>query len=481
LVGAGVASQRCDDPSEAVEAFDLMAAALGNAAEDAGSRQLLAQADWIHVPRGSRQYSDPGRLVADRIGAQNAKTVLADIGILQQTLINDACRAIASGKADVVLVTGGDCKYRALRASITGVEVKDTEQTDVSPDVLQQAHSALFSDLESSRGLTTPVAFYSLMENALRYHLGLSLDEQRDEIAELWARFSRTAAENPHAWRREPVSAEEIRNPSEKNKMLAFPYTKLHNSQWNVDQAAGLVFCSVERAGALGISKDRWVFPLSGTESNHMLNLSERAEMYRVPGAAIAGGRALELAGLVPERVAHADIYSCFPVSVRIKARELGFGFDRPLTVTGGMTFAGGPLNNYVMQATARMAEILREDPGSAGLVTTVSGFITKQGFGVWSTDPPRNGYRFEDLTDEVAKRTETRTAVDDYEGPATIAGYTVLHTNGEPSKGIAICDLPDGTRTVASTDDVDIARAMTAEEFCGQKAMIGRDGGLRG
>jgi hypothetical protein len=80
-----------------------------------------------------------------------------------------------------------------------------------------------------------------------------------------------------------------------------------------------------------------------------------------------------------------------------------------------------------------------------------------------------------------VAKRTETRTAVDDYEGPATIAGYTVLHTNGEPSKGIAICDLPDGTRTVASTDDVDIARAMTAEEFCGQKAMIGRDGGLRG
>ena len=90
----------------------------------------------------------------------------------------------------------------------------------------------------------------------------------------------------------------------------------------------------------------------------------------------------------------------------------------------------------------------------------------------------PSNG--FEDLTEEVAKRTETRTVVDDYEGPATIAAYTVLHTNGEPSKGIAICDLPDGTRTVASTDDVEIASAMTTEEFCGKKARIGRDGNLR-
>ena len=42
---------------------------------------------------------------------------------------------------------------------------------------------------------------------------------------------------------------------------------------------------------------------------------------------------------------------------------------DRPLTVTGGLSFAGGPWNNYVMHSIATMAGVLRDDAGASGLV----------------------------------------------------------------------------------------------------------------
>jgi acetyl-CoA C-acetyltransferase len=315
--------------------------------------------------------------------------------------------------------------------------------------------------------------------------------------------MSEVAAGNPHARHREAVSAEAIRNPSERNPMIAFPYTKMHNSDWNVDQAAGLIFCSVAKARALGIPEARWVYPLSGTEANQMLDLSARARMHRCPGIEIAGARALELAGRTIGGVEHFDLYSCFPAAVQLFVRELGIGLDRPLTVTGGMRFAGGPLNNYALQAVARMAEVLRDDPGSTGLVTTVSGFLTKQGvglwstdapadrfgfadvttvsgfltkqgIGIWSTDAPAQRFQFADVTAEVTDATETRKLVVAPEGPARIAGYTVLYLGPNPAKAIAVCDLPNGDRTVASSDDPELARTMTLDEFVGREVGIG-------
>ena len=40
---------------------------------------------------------------------------------------------------------------------------------------------------------------------------------------------------------------------------------------------------------------------------------------------------------------------------MEIGAAELGFDLSRQLTVTGGLSFAGGPWNNYVMHAIATM------------------------------------------------------------------------------------------------------------------------------
>src|SRR5215207_4299350 len=104
-------------------------------------------------------------------------------------------------------------------------------------------------------------------------------------MAAIYSRFSQIASANPHAWRREPVPPELIRGPSRENPMIAFPYTKLHTSSWNVDQAGALLFCSAGRAASLGIPRSRWIFPLASTESHHMTTLSERADLVRCPGA----------------------------------------------------------------------------------------------------------------------------------------------------------------------------------------------------
>src|SRR5262245_65825663 len=52
LVGVAAVQQREDDPARAREPLALMGDALERAAEDAGSRALLARADVIRVPRG---------------------------------------------------------------------------------------------------------------------------------------------------------------------------------------------------------------------------------------------------------------------------------------------------------------------------------------------------------------------------------------------------------------------------------------------
>ena len=473
LVGVGVIQQREDQPEKALQPHQLMIEAVKSAAQDAGSDRLLTEAGRIYVPRGMWAYSDPARLIAEAVGAQSATSVMAEIGILQQTLFADACERILAGEHDIAIVAGGEAKYRQLQATIQGIELNDDVPSDNPADVTLTPEAELWSEHESAAGLAMPVGFYALMESALRYARGQSVEEHRDLLATMYENFSKVAVDNPHAWNRKLMTAEEIRNPSPKNKMLAFPYTKFHNTQWNVDQAAGLILCSVAKAEALGISRDKWIFPLASTESNHMVNTSERKEIHRCPGAEIAGKRALELADVTVSAIDLIDMYSCFPAAVQIYAEPLGIPLDGPLTVTGGMTFGGGPLNNYILQSTCRMAELLREKGQGTGLVSCVSGMLTKQGFGIWSTEPNPNGFQSEDVTKQTAK-VETANMVADYSGDGQIVAFTVLFEGSEPSRAVVVCDLPSGQRTIVYNEDTALMERMQKEEFCGVAVTIG-------
>ena len=87
-------------------------------------------------PRDAGLDLDPGRILAARFGA-SVRTVVADVGVLQQTLFTRACSAIATGDLDVAVVCGAEAKYRDLRARIAGIELSDIQQGDVVPDAGQ--------------------------------------------------------------------------------------------------------------------------------------------------------------------------------------------------------------------------------------------------------------------------------------------------------------------------------------------------------
>jgi acetyl-CoA C-acetyltransferase len=281
--------------------------------------------------------------------------------------------------------------------------------------------------------------------------------------------MSRVAEGNPQAWTPQAISAEEIRDAGPRNPMLAFPYTRRHNSQWNVDQAAGLILCSLATARALGVPEERLVYPLAAADANHMVALSERRELHRSPGFRHAGQRCLEHAGLGIGDVAHRELYSCFPVAVRLQLRELGITDDRPVTVTGGMAFAGGPLNNFVLQAAVRMTQVLREDAGSTGMVNAVSGIMTKQGVTLWSTAPPERPFAFADVSEQTARDVAQVRVHATAEGDATVASYTVQYLGDTPHRTFLLCDLPNGDRALIASEDPTLAQRATHQDLCGE------------
>jgi len=452
LAGAGLVTQHTDDPVVASDAFDLMVRGARDAVEDSGCTGLLDHVGWIGVPLGSwPNPGDPGRLVAEELGLANVHTVLADIGVPQQTLITDAVRAVAAGETDAALVVGAEARYRDQRAKAIGVTLPPRAPVG-SPDQWMKPASLGIHDLELELGFATPYVVYALIEDAIAAASGATRDEHVASIGELWAGMAEVARDNPHAWDRSAPDAGEIVTPSAANRMLATPYTKQLCSQWTVDQAAALLVCSAEIARSAGVAEDRLVYPVSAAESVHDVPVLERAELHRCPGAAAAGERALALAGTAPDELTHVELYSCFPAAVELYGREIGIPLAPAPTVTGGMTFGGGPFNSFVLQATAEMARVLRDDPGTA-LVSTVSGFLHKQAVALWSSQPATHGFRAEDVSDEAARRTATRPAVGGHEGPATVVAATVVHAGGRPAHAYCICDVPDGRALAMATE----------------------------
>jgi acetyl-CoA C-acetyltransferase len=463
LVGVGTAS---DD----AEATDLMARALLAAIDDAGPASIARSIDRIAVPQGTWAYRDPARLVAASVGAKDARTHLVELGIPQQSLIDDALSAVLAGESEVAVVVGGEAKRFARERERAG-EPAETLQDDVEPDVVKRRPGPLLEPVEVAHRLWDPILQYAMIENALRASEGRDVAEHTREVAELWAAFNRVARSNPDAAFGEPMEASDIATPSPNNRPLAFPYNKWHASQWTVDQAGALVICSVQAARRFGVPTDRWIFPLVGLESSHAVSLLRRRRLDAWPAMGVLGRATGSRIGRLLSEVEIAELYSCFPAAVRVQQRELGFAGATAPTVTGGMAFAGGPFNNFVLQATVAVARRLRMEPRLLGAITTVSGLLTKPGIGVWSANPDGRPPLLSDLADEADAATEVIDAVETmggYQGDATVASYTVTYEGLDPVRVLVLCDTGDGRRCLAISEDAELARHAVSSELVG-------------
>jgi acetyl-CoA C-acetyltransferase len=495
IVGVAQVAQRIDDVSEAREPIDLMLEASKKAAEDAGCPALLTRTDSVRVGRGFWAYNNPARAIAERIGSPNAETGLTSLGgNYVQCLTNLSFRDILDGQRDVILVTGAECGRTLSRAHRQGVELawepapsppgmlpgpaNGPESDADTPELFLASTKITRHEAELRRGISRPVQYYPLFEAALRFLEDESIDDHQRKVSELWQRFNQTAVENPHAWIRTPMTAEEIRTPSASNRPVSSVYPKLMNSNPSVDQGAALFVTSAGTARRLGIPESHWVYPHAGTEAWDHLFVSERDNLYSSPAIRFSGRRLLEMAGVEAGDLDFVDLYSCFPSAVQVAARELGLSLERGLTVTGGLTFAGGPLNNYVMHAIARSVELLRQRPGALGLVTANGGMLTKHALCLYSTAAPEAPFQWENVQSEV-EATAKREVLLDHAGEVSVESYVVMCGADGPEIAHAACRLPEGARTWANTTDSDLIGEMTEREFCGRKGHVDGNGNL--
>ena len=471
LVGISHLEQRFQDFASAKEPVELMIDAVKAAAEDAGSSELL-NATSVRVIKGIWGYQNPAKAVAQAIGCPNAQTALSPFGgNFVQSVLNVSALDIQSGAHDVIILTGAECGNTQAKAAKASHDLGWAELPG-TPDLQIGEEKDMRHDAERAIRLGRPIQIYPIMETALRSELGMGIDEHMRHISELWAGFSAVAANNPNAWIRDAKTAEEIRTISTINRPVSFPYPKFLNSNSAVDQAAALILCSEEKAKALGIAREKWIYPWAGSDAQDHFHFSTRDNLHSSPAIRLAGKKCLEMSDMNVDDIDLVDVYSCFPVAVQIASRELGLDTSKPLTVTGGLTWAGGPLNNYVMHSIVRMAQLLREKPGQKGMITANGGYITKHAFGTYSTDQPEQPFQHANLQDQVDALPK-REVVMNNTGQGVVEGYSVMYGPKGLDKAFVATRLPDGRRAWGTSNDADVLQSMTTEEFVGRPVTL--------
>ncbi len=457
------------------EPIALMSEAVSEALANSGAvDHLRSKVGSVRVLKGLWSYDDPGRLVAEDLGFGKVQTTLNPIGGNETyDLVNSSAADIQAGRLDVVVVCGAEAARTSRRLAKLGeMPPKRDEPTGAAPDEVFGKDVVFEDDLVGS-GAYLPVNFYAMAESALRHARGESVDEHRKRIADLWARASEIAADNPYAATRRAIAGDEVGTTAGSNRMIAAPYTKLMTANIDVDMSAAIVMCSLGTARAAGIADSELTFVTCGAGANDSASVTERWALHQSPAMRIAGRRALELADLDVDAIDDIDLYSCFPVAVELAQEHLGIDPDRPYTITGGLTFAGGPFNSYCLHAVATACDRLRAGRSRRSLLSGNGGFFSKHSFTVLSSEPPAAGFHY-DRPQASVDAEPLRPRPKSTPSTAEIESYTVTFgRDGEPTKAIVTVLDTDGSRHWAASKRAEVIEALLGGDRVGASAHL--------
>jgi acetyl-CoA C-acetyltransferase len=237
-----------------------------------------------------------------------------------------------------------------------------------------------------------------------------------------------------------------------------------------VNQGAAAIVMSESKADELGVPKDNRVYLHGGGEAGDD-HISERPRLDGSWAMEQATHRALSQAGVTSRDILHFDLYSCFPCAVFSSTAAMGIDWKkdtRPLTLTGGLPFFGGPGNNYSLHGIAEMVRVLRAAPGAHGLVLANGGWMTKEAVGVYSTTRPS---AFTPAAPAAKPKAQVTLCDTDCDG--TLETFTVTHGKAGPEKGIIFARLADGRRALANATPAALAVLREEVSPVGRKVKI--------
>ena len=478
IVGVGELAEPVPEKLETASSpLDLLEKAANIAFADTNAENIKDEIDTIaavrtfsdSTPAQKSPFGDPENLprsVCNRLNIDPQHAIYSSAGgQTPQQLVNEFSTDIAHGDRDVVLLVGVEAlaNQKALKRAKIKADWSDdaTGQVDDRP-----AKIADILDIEQVNNQMANIpAAYSLFENARRGRLGLSRENYRHACGELFSPFSKTASEHSCAMFTESYDASEIGQISEKNTTITDCYSRAMVAKDGVNQGSAILMMSEDKAKALGISRSKWIYPVSGGTAIE-LPIYQREALGRSVAMKAAYDATFEAADISMSDVTHMDIYSCFPIAVFSACEALGIEPNDPrgLTVTGGLPFFGGAGNNYSSHGIINIVKKLRDTENGLGLVGANGGYLTKHSAGIYAKTAPIKGWQEADsaaLSKIVASQATPEFAV--YaDGAAKIESYSVEYERKGPKRGYVVGRLPDGRRFYAHTAHKDMETIQT-------------------
>ena len=311
---AGVAESRLGVVPEST-VLTLQAEALVAALADAGLEKsdvdgLLVSGAWGRLP---------GLQIAEYLGIQPS---YAD-----STMVGGASFEFHLGHA-AAAIQAGLCKVAVILYGST--------QRSRADKYIFQIRSDLGYQYEAPYGLPTPVGSYALAASRHFAQYGTT----SEQLADLAVSTREWAALNPKAYRREPLTRDDVLNSGP----IATPLNKLDCCLFT-DGGGAVVVVSPDIAKT---RKKPPVWLLGQGEIVSHAQISEMPDLTVTP-AAKSGARAFEMAGVTHRDLDVVEIYDSFTITVLLTLESLGF--CAPGTggefIANGRTGPGGefPLN----------------------------------------------------------------------------------------------------------------------------------------
>jgi acetyl-CoA acetyltransferase len=268
--------------------------------------------------------------------------------------LHEASRAIRAGECEVALITHGETR-------------RSNRKRGVSP---RPAHDdPWFPDWQWERvyGVQSPPPAYALAAARHMHEYGTT----SEQLAEIAVATRRWAALNPMAYKRQPITVDDVLS----SPWLVYPFHQL-DCCLVTDSGGAVVLTSTGRARGLGVPV---VEVLGSAVAVSHYGVSQMPDLTRTP-AATTGAAAFQQAGVAPADIDVAQLYDSFTYTVLVTLEDLGFcakgeggdfvsnqrtapGGDFPLNTSGG----GLSYNHPGMFGMYLMIEAVRQLRGECG------------------------------------------------------------------------------------------------------------------
>ncbi|MCP3872966.1 MAG: hypothetical protein GY699_07405 [Desulfobacteraceae bacterium] len=478
VAGWGQVTQPKNLNKKALDPMGLMVQASKTTQEMMASKNVLKTLDGIMIVRTvSHHYTSPAKQLAQQLGATPKLKYVSKIGgNSPQTLVNIASGMIARNELDSVLIAGAEAYVQ-----------RDPNSKEVASALFRGIPEDYPGDdfigstlLENLHGMEHPMQGFPLFETALWAASGMELQPYLKQVGHMWSKFSKAASKNPYAWSKDIKTAEEIITPGPANRPIAFPYTKYMNSFVTVDQGAAIILMSEETAKKYSQKNRQPVYFLGGGYAEDRQRfMIEKSDFTSSPPLKVAVDKAITRSCISFEDIDCFDLYSCFPSAVSIAKKMIGIADNdpRPLTLTGGLGFFGGPGNNYSLHSVATLAQKICEGKKSNGLITALGWFMHKHAAGVYGSKPSVGQFKDHDIKDRENRLVGDApvTIKNQVTGYGTIETYTVIHSLDQtPNYAVLYGMTQDNCRFIARTQNhPDIFNQLISKNMVGQQVNI--------